>query len=121
MPVSLEILNLSGGESYGADHKFTGGIPAEWSLMTNLKQLKMAKCGLDGEFVCRTKQTQRLMRETGERDSEPFCNFHAECSSRVPAGAIPASIGGLSNLQMLNLGYNPGLTGTAVFILCRFR
>ena len=46
MPVSLEILNLSGGEF--KPHKFTGGIPAEWSLMTNLKELKMANCGLDG-------------------------------------------------------------------------
>ena len=50
MPVSLEILNLSGGAPMfgGAKpHKFTGGIPAEWSSMTNLKELKMASCGLD--------------------------------------------------------------------------
>ena len=49
MPVSLEILNLSGGESFWARHKFTGGIPVEWSSMTNLKELKMANCGLDGQ------------------------------------------------------------------------
>ena len=49
MPVSLEILNLSGGQSYGKEHKFTGGIPVEWSSMTNLKELKMAFSGLDGE------------------------------------------------------------------------
>ena len=44
MPVSLEVLNLSGG-------KFTGGIPTEWSSMTNLKELAMAGCGLDGECL----------------------------------------------------------------------
>ena len=54
-PVSLEILNLSGGEDdsrYGGTdkrHKFIGGIPAEWCSMTNLKELKMAYCVLDGE------------------------------------------------------------------------
>ena len=41
MPVSLEILELSG-------NKFSGGIPAEWSSLTNLKELNMANCGLDG-------------------------------------------------------------------------
>ena len=46
MPVSLKVLNLSGGNS---GHKFTGGIPAEWSSMTNLKELNMFNCGLDGE------------------------------------------------------------------------
>ena len=55
MPVSLEVLDLSGGtdnlEYGGTDqrHKFTGGIPAEWCSMTNLKELKMVNCGLDGE------------------------------------------------------------------------
>ena len=46
-PVSLEILNLSGGKY--SPHEFTGGIPVEWSSMTNLKELKMSKCSLDGE------------------------------------------------------------------------
>ena len=49
MPVSLKILNLSG--SYGDEHKFTGGLPPEWSSMTNLKELKMVACGLDGESL----------------------------------------------------------------------
>ena len=48
MPVSLEILFLSGGNFAWEAHKFTGGIPAEWSSMTNLKELKMTNCGLDG-------------------------------------------------------------------------
>ena len=50
MPVSLEVLNLSGGLDPG--HKFTGGIPPEWGSMTNLKELKMFNCGLDGEILC---------------------------------------------------------------------
>ena len=49
MPVSLEILNLSG--SYGDRYKFTGGLPPEWSSMTNLKELRMYNCGLDGESL----------------------------------------------------------------------
>ena len=49
MPVSLEILNL--GEYAHNTNKFTGGIPAEWSSMTNLKELRMVKCGLDGESL----------------------------------------------------------------------
>ena len=49
--MSLEILNLIGGDRnlFETPHKFTGGIPAEWSSMTNLKQLRMAYCSLDGE------------------------------------------------------------------------
>ena len=56
MPVSLEIL-IFGLPNYTNDgvkvlcennNKFTGGIPAEWSSMTNLKQLNMSSCGLDG-------------------------------------------------------------------------
>ena len=52
LPTSLEILDISGGYSvYGRDHhKFTGGIPPEWGAFTNLKQLNMARCGLDGAF-----------------------------------------------------------------------
>ena len=46
MPPSLEKLNLSGDYVYL--HKFTGGIPTEWGSLTNLKELKMANCGLSG-------------------------------------------------------------------------
>jgi len=41
MPKSLEILNLSG-------NKFSGIIPEEWSSMTNLKQLRLGRCGMNG-------------------------------------------------------------------------
>ena len=47
MPLSLEILILGGEDGYN-DNKFTGGIPVEWSSMTNLKELKLSDCGLDG-------------------------------------------------------------------------
>ena len=49
MPVSLEILNL--GDSLMSNNKFTGGLPAEWGSMTNLKELRMFDCGLDGECL----------------------------------------------------------------------
>ena len=70
LPTSLEILDLSGGKDYfdvvtnhfdGRDHhKFTGGIPPEWGALTNLKQLKVARCGLDGAFG--STRTERFDR-----------------------------------------------------------
>ena len=46
MPPSLEVLNL--GDGYGETNKFSGGIPTEWSSLTNLKELNVAGCGLSG-------------------------------------------------------------------------
>ena len=46
LPISLEVFNL--GDGWGNTNKFTGGIPSEWGALTNLKELKMANCGLDG-------------------------------------------------------------------------
>ena len=46
MPPSLEVLNL--GDDSSNTNKFTGGIPMEWGSLTNLKELKMANCGLSG-------------------------------------------------------------------------
>ena len=46
LPVSLEVLNFGVN---GNTNKFTGGIPSEWGALTNLKELKMAACGLDGK------------------------------------------------------------------------
>ena len=51
MPPSLEKLIL--GTVNGNSNKFAGGIPTEWSSLTNLKELNVADCGLDGAFVCR--------------------------------------------------------------------
>ena len=47
LPVSLEVLNL--GDDYRNNNKFIGGIPSEWSALSNLKSLKMACCGLHGQ------------------------------------------------------------------------
>ena len=47
MPLSLEMLNL-GCYQISGHNKFTGGIPTEWGSLTNLKELKMANCGLSG-------------------------------------------------------------------------
>ena len=47
LPVSLEVLNF--GVSYDNTNKFTGGIPSEWCALTNLKELVMVACGLDGK------------------------------------------------------------------------
>ena len=44
LPISLEVLVVSG-------NKFTGGIPSEWGAFTNLKELKMVGCGLDGKAL----------------------------------------------------------------------
>ena len=57
LPLSLEVLDVSGWPS--SPHKFTDGIPSEWGALTNLKELKMAACGLGGKPL-RTR-TERLL------------------------------------------------------------
>ena len=47
LPTSLEVLTL--GVYSDNTNKFTGGIPSEWGALTNLKELEMAFCGLDGK------------------------------------------------------------------------
>ena len=56
LPTSLEVLDVSAPD-YNP-HKFTGGIPSEWGALTNLKELKMAYCGLDGKLL--SIRTERL-------------------------------------------------------------
>ena len=46
MPPSLEKLIL--GNPFVNNNKFSGGIPTEWGSLTKLKELNMARCGLDG-------------------------------------------------------------------------
>ena len=46
MPLSLEILDL--GDDYRNNNNFTGGLPAEWVSLTNLRGLMIVNCGLDG-------------------------------------------------------------------------
>ena len=59
-PTSLEILDVSGGDGimYNLPQNVTGGIPPEWGALTNLKDLKMANCGLDGKPL--SIRTERL-------------------------------------------------------------
>ena len=56
LPISLEILNLAGGDPDEGEtpHNFTGGIPPEWGALTNLKELEMSNCSLDGK-ICSTR------------------------------------------------------------------
>ena len=56
LPISLEVFNL--GDGLRNTNKFTGGIPSEWGALTNLKELKIVACGLDGKPL-RTR-TERL-------------------------------------------------------------
>ena len=47
LPISLEVLTLG---KYGDNtNRFTGAIPSGWGALTNLKELKMVACGLDGK------------------------------------------------------------------------
>ena len=74
MPVSLEVLMLDGG--YGDDtHKFTGGIPAEWDSLTNLKKLSMECCGLEGASLGLTRHTTRgsELRSDSESHAQGRC------------------------------------------------
>ena len=58
LPISLEVLNL--GDDFGNKNQFTGGIPSEWGAVANLKELKMAYCGLDGEPL--SIRSERVMK-----------------------------------------------------------
>ena len=91
LPVSLEVLDLSGGGSWcGEDqsHKFTDGIPSGWAELTNLKELKMTRCGLGGAF--------------DSTRSERFRFRH----SLFSAGRLPVLLGKLVNLKELYLSGN---------------
>ena len=62
MPPSLENLFMRNAG------KFTGGIPTEWGSLTKLKELKMARCGLDGTFAHDPRYTKEREERTGERE-----------------------------------------------------
>ena len=87
LPTSLEILDISG--EINDQHKFTRGIPPEWGALTNLKQLKMAFCGLDGAFgSTRTERLRNLLTFT------------------FSAGELPKELGKLANLTFFNAAGN---------------
>ena len=69
MPPSLENLILGSlGSMIVNSNRFTGGIPTEWGSLTKLKELNMAKCGLDGTLVSAQRYTGERGERTGERE-----------------------------------------------------
>ena len=93
LPVSLEVLSF--GEDYGNNNKFTGGIPSEWGALTNLKDLKMVACGLDGKAL--STRTERFM----------FSMF-VDKLRRAP-GRVPKELASLTELTELKLLGNKNL------------
>ena len=59
LPISLEVFNL--GDYSNNTNKFTGGIPSEWGALTNLKELKMVACGLDGKPLRTRSERLRIL------------------------------------------------------------
>ena len=93
LPASLEVLDVSG--TYDNPHKFNGGIPSEWGALTNLKELKMVYCGLDGKLL-----SIRTERFAFSRFVDKLC--------RAP-GCDPKELAKLANLKTLRLFKNEGL------------
>ena len=88
LPNSLEVFNL--GDRPGNTNKFTGGIPSEWGGLANLKELKMAACGLDGKPL--------------SIRSERF-RFRVDMVTFV-AGQLHKELGKLVNLKEFGVGGN---------------
>ena len=80
LPISLEVLNLGDGREYNGN-KFTGGIPPEWGALTNLKDLKMAYCGLDGKPL--SIRTERLRDLIDLKLCRAVCQAASRKSSRA--------------------------------------
>ena len=107
MPSALEILIMN-------RNKFTGGIPAEWGSLTNLKELKLAACGLDGACRVCSVQQNKVERQRECRQAVPIPSKSSQSDLRAfLAGAVPATIGNLTNLQTLYL-YDNELSGAFV-------
>ena len=96
LPLSLEILDLRGNEiGGGTPHKFTGGIPAEWSSMANLKQLRMVNCGLEGKFAVGTtryttrrsesRSQSRISFEPSSQPNSPNSKSESACDNDLRA------------------------------------
>ena len=117
MPVSLEILDLYEGG------KFTGGIPAEWGSMTNLKRLSLYSCGLDGECLvyvqCDTKRSQLRSESCAGPPLPETLRLLAPLASNLESlnlslnklgGTITDDIAAFTKLAELGL-YDMGLEG----------
>ena len=86
LPTSLEILNLAG---YGrTPHKFTGGIPSEWGALTNLKELNMAHCSLDGKLL----STRMLSGPVSEQFERLSCVMSSPSSPMFEGSVKPGSL-----------------------------
>ena len=92
LPISLEVFNL--GEDGFNSNKFTGGIPSEWGALTNLKELKMVACRLDGKPL-RTR-SERLM----------FATENMRCCAGPPLPEALKLLAPLANIEELFLGGN---------------
>ena len=91
LPISLEVFTL---DRYTSNtNKFTGGIPSEWGALTNLKELNMVACGLDG----------KPLRTRSERVILLIIALFA-------VGYLPKELGDLVNLLVLGVSGNR-LTG----------
>ena len=92
LPISLEVFHL--GDNFRKTNKFTGGIPSEWGALTNLKELKIVACGLDG----------KPLRTRSER---VICVL---IIALFAVGCLPKELGDLANLTVLDVSGN-WLTG----------
>ena len=92
LPTSLEVLIFADEERMFGHPKFTGGIPSEWGALTNLKELKMVGCGLDGKPLSIRSDASKLLI---------FVDFCAAMPGRVPA-----ELAKLTNLTRLHLRRN---------------
>ena len=118
MPTSLIELNLGDFDTGTNNNKFTGGIPVEWSSMTNLKELKMVDCGLDGQCFNRKSAIGGIKSSVRANAScvarrvftrERACSPLFQRSTRVlcfVAGRIPPEIKECTALQSLDLSRN---------------
>ena len=103
LPSSLLSIDVSGGDHWRTPHNlFTGGIPPEWGTLTNLKMLKMARCGLDGAYgSTRTVSCWSvLFYLVGRLSILPWV---------VVPGWVPTELAELTNLTTLYLNGNRGL------------
>ena len=107
MPPSLEMLNL--GEDSSNTNRFTGGVPTEWSSLTNLKELKMVKCALDGPLPKAMPPSLEVLT----------LGIVATNTNKFADG-VPSEWGSLTNLKTLEMvgcgldGNIPGSIGNLI-------
>ena len=115
LPISLEVLNVSG--FYFDPHKFTGGIPSEWGALTNLKELNMTNCSLDGKLLSTRSERFIFATEIGVAfyagplpkvlpiSLEVFNLGDGFRNTNKFTGGIPSEWGALTNLKELKMAF----------------